>query len=157
MRFDGGMPESYRRPGWFTQNVLNPTVRGLAKLGVSLQGSRVLEVRGRKSGQVRETAVNLLTHHGATYLYAPRGVTEWVLNLRAADGECATRIGRKHELWVASEVTDVAKYTGLVRAYLKAWEWEVGAFMPSGISADSSDEDLAGLIDLRPGFLLTRR
>ena len=151
------MAEDYQRPGWFTQNVFNPAVRGLTKLGVSLQGSRVLEVRGRTSGQVRETAVNLLTHHGATYLYAPRGVTEWVRNVRAADGECATRLGRRRETWTATEVTDPTEYVGFVRAYLKAWEWEVGAFMPSGISADSSDEELAGLGGGRPAFRLVPR
>ena len=41
----------YRRPDWFTKHVLNPAVAGLTRLGVSVAGSRVLEVRGRKSGE----------------------------------------------------------------------------------------------------------
>lgn len=44
----------------------------------------MLRVRGRKTGEVRETPVNLLTLDGARYLVAPRGVTQWVRNLRVA-------------------------------------------------------------------------
>lgn len=42
------------------------------------------QVRGRISGQIRETPVNLLTFDGHRYLVAPRGVTQWVRNLRSA-------------------------------------------------------------------------
>ena len=44
------MSTDYQRPGWFTKHVFNPIVAGLTRLGVSLVGSRVLEVRGRKRG-----------------------------------------------------------------------------------------------------------
>lgn len=47
------MSESSRRylkPDWFTRNILNPTVQALTRLGISFWGSRILEVRGRKSG-----------------------------------------------------------------------------------------------------------
>ena len=65
--------EHYQRPGWFTSHVFNPLVAGLTRLGLSLYGSRVLEVQGRKSGQWRQTPVNLLRFDGADYLVAPRG------------------------------------------------------------------------------------
>ena len=74
--------EHYRRPGWFTRNVFNPRVAVATRAGLSIWGSRILQVRGRTSGQVRETPVNLLTFDGQRYLVAPRGVTEWVRNLR---------------------------------------------------------------------------
>jgi len=35
----------YRRPGWFTRNVMNRMVAGLTRTGISVWGSRVLEVR----------------------------------------------------------------------------------------------------------------
>ena len=63
----------YVRPGWFSRHVFNPGVALLTRAGVSVWGSRVLRVRGRKSGEVRETPVNLLTVDGARYLVAPRG------------------------------------------------------------------------------------
>ncbi len=40
-----------KRPGWFTRRVFNPAVAGLTRLGISLFGSRVLEVTGRISGE----------------------------------------------------------------------------------------------------------
>jgi hypothetical protein len=54
------MSDHFKRPGWFTRNVFNRVVAGLTRLGVSVWGSRVLEVRGRTSGQLRHTPVNLL-------------------------------------------------------------------------------------------------
>ena len=72
------MAEHYQRPGWFTKQVFNRAVAGLTRLGVSVAGSRVLEVRGRKSGEWRRTPVNVLDFEGARYLVAPRGHTQWV-------------------------------------------------------------------------------
>ena len=88
------MTDRYQRPGWFTRHVFNPAVAGLTRLGISVLGSRVLEVTGRKSGQARRTPVNLLTLDGTEYLVAPRGETEWVRNVRAADGHLALLVGR---------------------------------------------------------------
>ena len=62
------MSEHYQRPGWFTTNVLNRLVAALTRAGVSVYGSRVLEVKGRKSGEWRQTPVNLLRYDGADYL-----------------------------------------------------------------------------------------
>ena len=71
----------YRKPGWFTQVVFNGLVAGMTRLGISVSGSRVLRVKGRKSGQWRSTPVNLLIYEGHRYLVAPRGETQWVRNL----------------------------------------------------------------------------
>lgn len=62
------MAEHYQRPGWFTTNVFNRLVAALTRLGVSVYGSRVLEVQGRKSGEWRQTPVNLLRYESADYL-----------------------------------------------------------------------------------------
>ena len=42
-------PRRYQEPGWFTRNVFNKLVAGLTGLGISVLGSRVLAVRGRKA------------------------------------------------------------------------------------------------------------
>ena len=47
------MAPHYKRPGWLTQNVFNRIVARLTRLGLSIAGSRVLEVRGRTSGEPR--------------------------------------------------------------------------------------------------------
>ena len=64
--------------------VFNSTVAALTRAGISVMGSRVLAVRGRKSGEWRTTPVNLLTVQDTRYLVAPRGQAQWVRNLRAA-------------------------------------------------------------------------
>jgi hypothetical protein len=53
--------DHYREPGWFTRNVFNRTVALATRAGLSVWGSRILQVRGRASGQVRETPVNVLS------------------------------------------------------------------------------------------------
>src|SRR5215217_4357499 len=116
----------YERPGWVTKNVFNRAVGGLTRLGVSVAGSRVLEVRGRKSGEPRRTPVNPLTLDDERYLVSPRGHSQWVRNLRAR-GEGRLLVGRRAEQFSAREIGDEEK-TEILRAYLKKWKWEVGAF-----------------------------
>src|SRR5260370_12062187 len=89
----------YEKPDWLTKHVFNPLVSLLTNLGVSVRGSRILVVRGRKSGQIRTTPVNPLEIGGKRYLVAPRGGTEWGRNLRAARGG-GVRPGRPPEpMW----------------------------------------------------------
>jgi deazaflavin-dependent oxidoreductase (nitroreductase family) len=144
----------YREPGWFTNNVFNPLVRFLTRRGISIWGSRVLEVRGRTSGEPRRTPVNLLTFEDRQYLVAPRGETQWVRNARAAGGRVATIVGNRREEWVARELPDADKVP-VLRAYLRRWKAEVGVFF-EGTSADSSDEDLAAIAARHPVFVLER-
>jgi deazaflavin-dependent oxidoreductase (nitroreductase family) len=146
------VPEHYQRASWFTTNVFNRIVAALTQLGVSVYGSRVLEVKGRKSGQWRSTPVNLLRYEGEDYLVAPRGHTQWVRNLRAS-GEGRLRVGRRIEPFSAVEVTDDEK-PPLLRAYLKKWKLEVGAFF-AGVGPDAPEEELRRIAPDHPAFRLT--
>ena len=94
----------YREPGLMTRKVLNPTVSILTKAGISVWGSRVLEVPGRKSGDLRRTPVNLLELDGRQYLVSARGNGQWVRNVRAADGKLALLLGRHRDERKAEEV-----------------------------------------------------
>jgi deazaflavin-dependent oxidoreductase (nitroreductase family) len=143
--------QRFQEPGWFTRNVFNRAVNGLMALGISISGSRVLEVKGRKSGQWRSTPVNLLQVDGARYLVAPRGNTQWVRNMRVSGGG-RLRLGRKTEDFKATEVTGDATVP-LLRAYLKKWKWEVGVFF-DGMGADSSDAELLAIAPEHPVFKL---
>ncbi|MDX6367553.1 MAG: hypothetical protein QOK30_2629 [Nocardioidaceae bacterium] len=140
---------SYKRPDWFTSHVFNPLVAALTRSGVSLLGSRVLRIRGRKSGVWRETPVNLLKHDGAEYLVAARGETQWVRNLRAS-GSGELRVGRRIQAFTAEEIDDAEK-SAVLRAYLKRWKWEVGAFF-EGVGPDSSDDELRAEARHHPVF-----
>jgi deazaflavin-dependent oxidoreductase (nitroreductase family) len=142
----------YAKPGWFTRNVFNRAVALMTNAGISVWGSRTLWVRGRVSGEWRSTPVNLLTVGGQRYLVAPRGVTQWVRNLRAArTGEL--RLGRSKEVFNAVELSDAEK-VDVLRAYLKRWKMEVGVFF-DGVSATSSDEELSRVAPNHPVFRIT--
>lgn len=143
------MSEHYRPPDWFTRNVFNRLVAALTRAGVSFWGSRVLEVRGRKTGEPRRTPVNLLTLDGRRYLVAPRGNTQWVRNMRAA-GEGDLLLGRRREHFRATEIADAEKQP-ILRAYLRRWKWEVGQFF-DGVSADSSAADVERIAPDHPVF-----
>jgi deazaflavin-dependent oxidoreductase (nitroreductase family) len=131
---------------------LNRAVEWLTRHGMSLWGSRVLAVRGRKSGEWRTVPVNLLTLDGKRYLVAPRGHTQWVRNLRAAGGSGELRVGRRVEAFTADELPDEAK-PAVLRAYLARWKFEVGIFF-DGVDASASDETLLRIAPGYPVFAL---
>lgn len=127
-------------------------VMGLTRLGVSLKGSRILYVQGRKSGQWRSTPVNLLSYQGNQYLVAPRGHTQWVLNMRAAGGG-RLQVGRRVESFTATELPDDQK-PELLREYLRRWKFEVGMFF-EGVGPDAPDEKLREIAPGYPVFRIT--
>jgi deazaflavin-dependent oxidoreductase (nitroreductase family) len=143
------MADRFQEPGWFTRHVFNPLVALSTRLGLSLAGSRVLEVKGRKSGEWRKTPVNPLELDGHRYLVAPRGNTQWVRNMRASGGGRLVQ-GRRSEEFGATEVPE-AERPPILRAYLEKWKWEVGAFF-GGVGPDSSDEELLRIAPDHPVF-----
>ena len=142
----------FQKPGWFTVNVFNRVVSGLTRCGISVAGSRVLEVPGRTSGEPRRTPVNLLTVDDQRYLVAPRGHTQWVRNLRAG-GEGRLLLGRHSEPFTATEIPDGEK-TVLLRAYLKRWKFEVGVFF-GGVGPDSPDAEFQRIAPDHPVFRIS--
>jgi deazaflavin-dependent oxidoreductase (nitroreductase family) len=138
-----------QKPGWFTVNVLNRSVAWLTRRGLSVWGSRVLAVRGRKSGEWRRTPVNLLTIDGDRYLVAPRGHVQWTYNMRVAGGG-ELSVGKRVETFTATEVADDEK-PAILRAYLKRWKAEVGVFF-DGVGPDSTDEELRAIAHKHPIF-----
>lgn len=141
----------YIRPTGFDA-VFNGAVGWLTRVGLPLAGSRVLGVRGRTSGEWRETPVNPLRVDGARFLVSPRGHTQWVRNMRVAGGG-RLRSGRRVEEFAAAEIADEAK-PPILRAYLKAWGWEVGRFFEN-VDAGSPDERLLEIAPDFPVFRIT--
>jgi deazaflavin-dependent oxidoreductase (nitroreductase family) len=139
----------YKRPGWVTA-LSNRVVAGLARLGISLLGSRILEVPGRKSGEPRRTPVNLLVVDGQRYLVAPRGHTQWVRNLRASR-QGRLILGRKSEPFGATELADEEKVP-VIREYFRRFRFEVGAFFDIG--PDAPDDEILRIAPDHPAFRL---
>lgn len=146
------MPAHVKKPGWFTVNVFNRLVAWLTRRGISVWGSRVLAVRGRKSGQWRTTPVNVLTLDGRRYLVAPRGHVQWTHNMRAAGGG-ELHLGRSVDPFTATEVPDADK-APILRAYLKRWKAEVGVFF-NGVGPDSPETELRRIAPDHPVFEIT--
>lgn len=145
-------PTNYRRPGWFTRHVFNGAVAAATHCGLSVWGSRVLEVPGRRTGIPRRVPVNLLSMDGDQYLVAPRGESEWVRNVRSNDGRLDLLLGRRRHRHRAEELADREK-PPVLRAYLRRWRAEVGVFF-DGVGPDATDGELEAIAPLHPVFRL---
>lgn len=110
----------------------------------------MLSVQGRTSGEWRTTPVNPLRVGGGRYLVSPRGHTQWVRNIRVS-GEGRLSSGRRTENFRVEEVADSEK-PPILRAYLKAWAWEVGRFFED-VDATASDDRL---LEIAPDFPVFR-
>ena len=152
-REDGPMA-AHRKPPWFVVRVLNPIVRFLVEgLGLEFGGRRVLEVRGRSSGEWRRTPINLLAMEDEHYLVSPRGKAHRVRNLRATP-EGRLRGGRKVEPFAATEVPNDEK-PPVLRAYLDRWARETRGLF--AVDPDASDEQLRQIAPDHPVFRIEVR
>jgi deazaflavin-dependent oxidoreductase (nitroreductase family) len=151
--YSGGMTERRYVPPGAADRLFNGLVALLARLGISVLGSRVLAVRGRKSGQWRTVPVNLLELDGRRYLVAPRGETEWVRNLRAS-GTGELRLASRREPFAATELGDAEK-TAVLRAYVARWWFEVKRFFDLS-GANPSEDELARVAPQHPVFRIER-
>lgn len=143
----------YIQPDWFSVHVFQPAVTRLTLSGISLRGSRIIEVPGRKSGLPRRNPVNLLTIDGVDYLVAPRGETDWVRNVRANGMQATLILGRRHRTYTLAELPPPER-PAILRPYLRKWKWEVGQFF-GGVGPDATEAELAGIADRHPVFRLT--
>jgi deazaflavin-dependent oxidoreductase (nitroreductase family) len=132
---------------------MNPFVIVMMRTGISIWGSRALEVRGRKSGEPRRTPVNLLEIEGRQYLVSPRGEAQWVKNVRADGGRLVLLLGRHRDERTARELPDDEK-PPVLRAYLRRWKMEVGIFF-DGVTAGSAEEELRRIAPDHPVFVLS--
>jgi hypothetical protein len=120
----------------------------VGKLGLNLQGAEVLEVRGRKSGEPHRVPVNPVTVDGVRYLFAPRGLTDWVKNIRVS-GEGTLHKGRHSTPIRVTEVVDGDKVP-VIRAYLARWGWQVGNLVAA--PKDATDDQLREIALNHPVF-----
>jgi deazaflavin-dependent oxidoreductase (nitroreductase family) len=100
----------------------------MVRLGIGFKHNFMLEVRGRKSGKVFATPVNLLLLHGRTYLCAVRGETQWVRNARAA-GRVALVKAATREEYAVRELPVVERPEPL-KEFLERFAMSVQRFYP---------------------------
>jgi deazaflavin-dependent oxidoreductase (nitroreductase family) len=110
----------------------------LVGLGLGFSYNYLLQVRGRKSGKLYSTPIDLLEQNGKRYLVAPRGRTQWVRNAEAA-GEIILKKGGRRERFRLSPLPDTEK-PAILKAYLDSFKKEVQTYfpVPAGSPVESS-------------------
>jgi deazaflavin-dependent oxidoreductase (nitroreductase family) len=85
---------------------LNPTMRGLFRIGITPPGMALVETKGRKSGALRRTPVNCLAEGDTLWLIAQHGRhAGWVLNFEAQP-VVRVRLGRRWRTGTAELLPD---------------------------------------------------
>jgi deazaflavin-dependent oxidoreductase (nitroreductase family) len=122
----------------------------LVGLGIGFSHNYLLEVRGRKSGKIYSTPINLLEFGGKRFLVAPRGRTQWVRNAEAA-GVVALKKGKIKLQFQLRAIPDVEK-PEILKAYLDNFKREVQRYFP--VAADSPVQAFTPLVQNYPAFEL---
>jgi deazaflavin-dependent oxidoreductase (nitroreductase family) len=123
----------------------------LVGLGLGFSHSYLLQVRGRKSGKLFSTPVDLLELGGKRFLVAPRGRTQWVRNAEAA-GEVTLKKGKTQRKYRLRAIPDAEKPV-ILKAYLDSFKREVQTYFP--VPAGSPVQAFTGLVESYPAFELT--
>src|SRR5580698_1217476 len=127
------------RPPTVVERTFNRVYGFLVGLGLGFSYNYLLQVKGRKSGRVYSTPIDLLELNGKKYLVAPRGRTQWVRNAEAA-GEITLKKGSKRLKFRLRAIPDVDK-PPILKAYLDSFRPEVQTYFP--IPAGSPAESFA--------------
>ena len=122
----------------------------LVGIGICPSYSYLLEVRGRKSGKIQSTPVNLLEVNGRQFLVAPRGRTQWVRNAEAA-GEVTLKKRSVRRKFRLRPLQDSEK-PDLLKTYLTRYRVAVQKFFP--VAPDSPVEAFAEIAADYPAFEL---
>jgi deazaflavin-dependent oxidoreductase (nitroreductase family) len=122
----------------------------LVGIGLGFSHNYLLQVRGRKSGRLFSTPIDLLELGGKRFLVAPRGRTQWVRNAEAA-GEVTLKKGRTQQKFRLRPIPDADK-PEILKAYLDSFKREVQTYFP--VPAGSPVQAFAGLVQSYPAFEL---
>ena len=133
-----------------SERIFNGVFGLLVGLGLGLRHNYLLQVRGRTTGRVYSTPVNVLELNGKRWLVAPRGRTQWVRNAEVA-GEVILRKGWRRQRVRVRPVPDSEK-PEILSAYLDRFKLTVQRYFP--LRAGSPPAEFAPLADRYPVFEL---
>ncbi|HET9406922.1 MAG TPA: nitroreductase family deazaflavin-dependent oxidoreductase [Candidatus Sulfotelmatobacter sp.] len=146
------MPEPFRAPS-SAEKLFNRVFGFLVGMGLGFSYNYLLQVRGRKTGKLYSTPINLLELNGKRYLVAPRGRTQWVRNAEAA-GEITLKRGSQRERFRLRPLSG-AEHLEILKAYLDSFKREVQRYFP--VAAGSPVEAFAAVAESYPAFELLPR
>jgi deazaflavin-dependent oxidoreductase (nitroreductase family) len=101
------------------EKLFNRVLGFLVGMGIGPGYIYLLQVRGRKSGRVYSTPVNVMDIGEKRYLIAPRGRTQWVRNAEAV-GEIVLKRGSNRASYRLRAIPDAEK-PGLLKMYLERY------------------------------------
>src|SRR5579859_798522 len=138
------------RPPTAIERAFNRVFGFLVGLGLGFSCNHLLQVKGRKSGKVYSTPIDLLELDGKRFLVAPRGRTQWVRNAEAA-GEIILKKGSDRQRCGLRALSDGEK-PQILKAYLDRFKKEVQRYFP--VAAGSPVESFRELVESYPAFEL---
>lgn len=139
-------------PNWI-ERVVNRFYGWLTSVGLGPTYSYLLQIKGRKTGIMYSTPVNLLMHENKLYLVGTRGHTQWSRNASVA--KIATlKKGRILMEFRLRDLTDGEK-PEILKAYLVRFNWMVRRFFP--VPSDSPLSSFAAIASDYPVFELSRQ
>ena len=127
------------------EKLFNQAFGFLVGLGLSPSYNYLLEVKGRKSGKVYSTPVNLHEVNGKQYLVAPRGRTQWVRNAEVSGEVTLKKLGRRRT-YRLRPLADAEK-PEILKSYLVRYGSMVQRFFPL-----KPDATLEAFAEIAPGY-----
>lgn len=124
---NGAQSPVFRKPT-AAEALFNRAFGFLVGLGMAPAYMQLLQVRGRKTGRVYSSPVNLLQVGGKKYLVAPRGQTQWVRNAESA-GEVVLKRGSARNKYRLIPVPESEK-PDILKLYLDSYKSEVQRYFP---------------------------
>jgi hypothetical protein len=140
------------RPATAMEQFFNRTFGFLVGLGLSPSYNYLLEVKGRKSGKVYSTPVNLHEVKGKQFLVAPRGRTQWVQNAEVSGEITLKKIGQRR-IFKLRPLADSEK-PEILKSYLVRYRSTVQRFFP--VQPSAPIEEFAKIAAGYPAFELIR-
>jgi deazaflavin-dependent oxidoreductase (nitroreductase family) len=122
----------------------------LVGIGLGFSYNYLVQVRGRKSGKLYSTPIDLLEINGKKFLVAPRGRTQWVRNAEAA-GEVRLKKGSNRQRFRLRPIPDADK-PEILKAYLDTFKREVQRYFP--VAAGSPPQAFPAIVQSYPAFEL---
>lgn len=120
-------PASYHK-ATAVERFFNRAFGVLVGLGLGLPHNYLVQVRGRKSGKIYSTPIDLLELNGKRFLVAPRGRTQWVRNAETA-GEVMLKKGRMRQRYRIRAIPDSDK-PEILQAYVDRFKTTVQRYFP---------------------------
>ena len=140
---------SFRAPS-AAERIFNRLFGILVGLGIGFPYNYLLQVRGRKTGKLYSSPIDLLELGGKRFLVAPRGRTQWVRNAEAA-GEIVLKCGSKVQRFRLRAIPEPERLE-ILKAYLDRFKVQVQRYFP--IPAGSPAEAFAPIVSYYPAFEL---